>query len=186
MNIIDRVAWLQRAAETGLTVLDAPQPSGVPTVLETIPTVANMEVRPVATIPVDHPDAHAEVDRQWLLHARENNLFTSDGKFLISIPGSGVARFGWTSAQWSDDTELTKTLTQSDCTLDFFALSTDGRTVCAVTEEEYEYWIVVHRFSDPREVAAGCCHRTNNATCSPPCPPAAGYPTPPTASAFPQ
>lgn len=35
-------------------------------------------------------------------------------------------------------------------------------------------------------LGAGYCRRTGNATCSPPFPPATGFPTPPTASAFPR
>ncbi|GAA2459817.1 serine hydrolase domain-containing protein [Streptomyces macrosporus] len=35
-------------------------------------------------------------------------------------------------------------------------------------------------------LGAGYCHRTSDTTCSPPCPPATGFPTPPTALAFPR
>lgn len=50
---------------------------------------------------------------------------------------------GWAVVKWSPGTELAPRLVKRDEGPDFLAISLDGNVVCAVTEEEYDYWIVV-------------------------------------------
>ncbi|MFF4870263.1 hypothetical protein [Streptomyces sp. NPDC000961] len=138
-----RIAWLNRMATTGLTISDDPAPEQVPSVLEAMKSVANWEVRPTVEVPLSHPEALREVDRQWYAQAAQNGLF-DDGKcFLLSISGPGSSAFGWAVVTWTPGAELAPRLARAEEGLDFVAMSVDGRVVCAVTEEEYEYWIVV-------------------------------------------
>ncbi|WMX46174.1 hypothetical protein RGF97_16855 [Streptomyces roseicoloratus] len=138
-----RETWLNHIAATGLTVSDDIAPDSVPPVLETVRSVANWEVKPSATVPLKHPNALQEVDRQWHLHAEDCGLFGQDGSFLLTISGSGTSAFGWASVKWSAGAELAPRLAKPEEGLDFVAMSVDGNVVCAVTEEEYDYWIVV-------------------------------------------
>ncbi|MFD3331054.1 hypothetical protein ACFWV1_00095 [Streptomyces sp. NPDC058700] len=140
-----REIWLNRIAITGLTVSADPAPGDIPSVGEAMQSVANWEVNPVATVPLSAQGALQEVDQQWYAHAMQNGLFTDGGSFLLSISGSGAWAFGWTVVKWSPGTELAPRLAKEEEGLDFVAMSLDGKVVCAVTEEEYDYWIVVQR-----------------------------------------
>ncbi|MEV8586763.1 hypothetical protein AB0424_07425 [Streptomyces sp. NPDC051180] len=138
-----REVWLNRMSVTGLTVSEEPTPENVPSPNEAMRSVSNWEVQPVSKVPLSHPDAHQEVDRQWYAQATQAGLFSEDGSFLLSISGSGSSGFGWAAVKWNPTVELTSRLARESEGLDFVAMSEDGRTVCAVTEEEYDYWIVV-------------------------------------------
>ncbi|MEU8618177.1 hypothetical protein [Streptomyces sp. NPDC048623] len=138
-----RETWLNRIAATGLTVSSDAAPGEVPSVREALQSVVHWEVQPVATVPLSHPKALQEVDRQWHVHAEQNGLFGEEGSFLLSISGTGSSTFGWAVVKWSPGAELAPRLAKPDEGLDFLTMSVDGRVVCAVTEEEYDYWIVV-------------------------------------------
>ncbi|MFJ6249374.1 MULTISPECIES: hypothetical protein [unclassified Streptomyces] len=135
--------WLSRIASTGLTISSDPAPSDVPPVREAMLSVSNWEVEPTSTVPLDHANALQEVDQNWHAHAARNGLFGNDGSFLLSVSGAGSRKFGWAMVKWSPGAELAPRLARAEEGLDFVAMSVDGRVVCAVTEEEYEYWIVV-------------------------------------------
>ncbi|MEW1902045.1 hypothetical protein [Streptomyces sp. NPDC086147] len=138
-----RNTWLNRMAATGLTVSDAPAPVDVPSVLEAMQSVANWEVQPAVEVSLSHPEALQELDRQWYAQATQNGLFGDGDSFLLSISGSGSSAFGWVVVKWAPGAELAPRLARAEEGLDFVAMSVDGRVVCAVTEEEYEYWVVV-------------------------------------------
>ncbi|MDV9188531.1 hypothetical protein R6L23_09930 [Streptomyces sp. SR27] len=140
-----REAWLNRITATGLTVSDDPAPSDALSPREAWQSVIHGEVQPAATVPLSHPQALTEVDRQWHVHAAQNELFGNDGSFLLSISGSGSWGFGWAVVKWSPRTELAPKLSKGEEGLDFVAMSLNGKSVCAVTEEEYDYWIVVQQ-----------------------------------------
>ncbi|WP_344026366.1 hypothetical protein [Streptomyces luteireticuli] len=107
--------------------------------------VASMETHPVATVSQEDPNAMEEVDRQWRFHASTVSLMGADGEFLMSVAGRGSREVGWLPVKWSKDSKLAATL-RCDGDPEFVAMSMDGRFLCAVTTEEYDYWIVVHRF----------------------------------------
>ncbi|MFJ9826800.1 hypothetical protein ACIRSU_20875 [Streptomyces sp. NPDC101160] len=138
-----REAWLSRIATTGLAVSNDPAPADVPSVSEALRSVANWEVQPTATISLSDPDPLQEVDQQWHNLADLNGLFESDGSFLLSISESGASSLGWAVVKWSPGAQLAPRLARPGEGLDFLAMSRDGKVVCAVTEEEYDYWIVV-------------------------------------------
>lgn len=107
--------------------------------------VASVETEPVVAVRQDHPDALSEVNRQWSLYASENGLFADDGTFLISVAGRGSSKFGWARVKWSEGCALAERL-QDEGSPEYVGMSLDGRCICAVTTEECDYWIVVHRF----------------------------------------
>ncbi|MFF3759554.1 hypothetical protein [Streptomyces sp. NPDC002185] len=136
-------AWLARISATGLTVSDAPAPDDAPSVEEAWQSVINWEVEPVAKIPLTHPRALQEADRQWRAHALDEDLFSADGSFLLSISGTGSWSFGWAMVKWAPGVGLSARLVNRGEVLNFVAMSLDGKSVCAVTEEDDDYWIVV-------------------------------------------
>ncbi|MGW5420578.1 hypothetical protein [Streptomyces sp. NPDC003943] len=138
-----KAARLGRLIQTGLAVSNDSAPRDIPSVLEALRSVANWEIQPATKVPLSHPKALQEVDHQWQLHAERNGLFRDDGSFLLSISGTGASTLGWAVVKWAPGTELAPRLVQRDEGLDFLAMSLDGKMVCAVTEEEYDYWIVV-------------------------------------------
>ncbi|WP_435975131.1 hypothetical protein [Streptomyces sp. Qhu_M48] len=140
-----REAWLSRMAVTGLTISGDPAPEDVPSVGEAMRSVANWEVRPVVEIPLSHPNALQEVDRKWYVHAVRSGLLGDDRPFLLSSPGSGSSTFGWAVVKWAPGAEPAQRLARDEEGLDLLAMSLDGTVVCAVTEEEYDYWIVVQQ-----------------------------------------
>ncbi|MFI8963363.1 hypothetical protein ACIGO8_14765 [Streptomyces sp. NPDC053493] len=142
-----REAWLGRIERTGLEVSPVPAPDGIPGVQEALRSVVHWEVHPTATVPLSHPEALHEVDRQWHAHAERNGLFSGDGSFLLGISGPGVSRFGWAVVRWAPAVELAPRLSKPEEGLDFLAMSKDGKVVCAVTEEEDAYWVVVAHLS---------------------------------------
>ena len=142
----DHERRVRRFSGSGLKVLDTSPSPGVPSVLDAARRVASIETTPVATVRHDAAGALSEVDRLWFLHASQNNLLDPDGSFLISAAGPGSRALGWTHVQWQEGVQLASNL-QDEQSPEFLALSTDGRCVCAVTTEEYDYWIAVHRYS---------------------------------------
>ncbi|WP_445398293.1 hypothetical protein ACSMX9_28420 [Streptomyces sp. LE64] len=146
-DLTSREFWLGRAIDMGLTTLDECAPEGVPSVSQALLSVTNMEVRPARVIPSDSPGALDEADRQWLATARSHSLFTNDGKFLIALPGPGAVGAGWICVKWVDGAKISSRLSHRKENVDFMAMSFDGRSLCAVTEEDSEYWVVFHDFS---------------------------------------
>lgn len=135
-----------QAPSSSLVVLDVPPPSGVPGTSEAWRKVVNIETEPAARVSQSLPDALSEVDRQWLAQAERESLFAEDGSFLISVAGPGAFEAGWVRVRWPGNARLASTLVQDEGSLEFVAMSTDGRVLCAVTTEEYDFWIVTHVF----------------------------------------
>lgn len=135
-----------QVSSSGLVVLGIPPPSGVPGTSEAWRKVVNIETEPAVRVGHSLPDALSEVDRQWLAHAERESLFPEDGSFLISVAGPGAFEAGWTCVRWPGNTSLASTLVHDEGSPEFVAMSMDGRLLCGVTTEEYDYWIVVHTF----------------------------------------
>ncbi|WP_344632908.1 hypothetical protein [Streptomyces glaucosporus] len=105
----------------------------------------NIETKPVVRVDRSLPDAMDEVDRQWLARAERESLFAEDGSFLVSVAGPG-ALDGWVSVRWPGSARMASALFHDEGSPEFVAMSADGRVLCAVTTEEYDFWIVVHVF----------------------------------------
>ncbi|MFK0213993.1 hypothetical protein [Streptomyces sp. NPDC090298] len=73
----------------------------------------------------------------------EEDLFSADDSFLLSMSGTGSRAFGWAMVKWAPGVELSARLVSHGEVLDFVAMSLDGKSVCAVTEEDDDYWIAV-------------------------------------------
>ncbi|WP_097877326.1 hypothetical protein [Streptomyces sp. ms184] len=105
--------------------------------------VAGFDVEPTLTVDAATPDALKQLDLQW--HEMAWPLFTAPGSgaFLILPPGSGGVAIGWVPVKDIAPPGLPSRIAAVTGTADFIALSADGTHLCAVTEEEYEYWIII-------------------------------------------
>ncbi|MFF4533964.1 hypothetical protein ACFY1P_32430 [Streptomyces sp. NPDC001407] len=126
---------------------DVPAPRDVPTVLDAWRIMANVSAEPVKRVRQAAPDALAEVDYQWLRYARRTALFADDHSLLITVAGPGSAEYGWFPVRWVEGAELASNLVDHGSP-ELIAMSMDGRRICGVTTEEYDYWVMVHEFSD--------------------------------------
>ncbi|MGW1771808.1 hypothetical protein [Streptomyces sp. NPDC002104] len=129
-------------AKAGLEVVAQGVAEGLPSYARAFKAVVNVEVAPQATVARSGPGALAEADRLWLEHARTAAVIDGEGCFLVR----GADR-DWVRVRRTSHTALSAALVPGAGSM-VIAMSPDGRRLCALTEEDDDYWIVVHRFED--------------------------------------
>ncbi|MFD9369884.1 hypothetical protein ACFWA6_19620 [Streptomyces sp. NPDC060020] len=130
-------------APAGLETAAGCAPAGAPSYARAFQVVVNVEVEPRATVPRRAPEAAAEADRLWLEHARAAAVIDEEDVFLVH----GADR-DWVRVRRTAHTALSAALPPNGGGM-IIAMSPDGRRLCALTEEDEDYWIVVHEF-EPR------------------------------------
>ncbi|MFD7300933.1 hypothetical protein ACFV83_08365 [Streptomyces pharetrae] len=150
-----RPAWRDLLERCGLHVLEDTAAHHGPPVLAAIRAVAGYEVRPAATIPLASPDAAAELDRAWHLQAADASLYAPGevAEFLILPPDSKATDPGWVPVRDTNPGNLPSRIAEATGSPEFITVSLDGRRLCAVSEEEYDYWVVRHTFGSGAPVA---------------------------------
>ncbi|WTC92074.1 metallophosphoesterase [Streptomyces griseus] len=129
-------------AKAGLEVVAQGVAEELPSYARAFKAVVNVEVVPRATVARSAPGASAEADRLWLEHAWTAAVINGEGCFLVR----GADR-DWVPVRLTPHTALSTALVPGAGSL-VIAMSPDGRRLCALTEEDDDYWIVVHRFDD--------------------------------------
>ncbi|MEU0399243.1 hypothetical protein ABZ318_03165 [Streptomyces sp. NPDC006197] len=114
---------------------------------------AGYEVKPTATVSLARPDVAAELDRQWDSLTAAARLATPEGEFCMPAPGRGGHETGWVRVKDLVGTALPSRIQAGTGLTEFLAVSVDGRIMCAVSDEEYDKWIIVHRFDEERREA---------------------------------
>ncbi|MFI0112422.1 hypothetical protein ACH4NW_29415 [Streptomyces globisporus] len=137
-----RSAPAPQLAKAGLEVLGQGVTEGLPSYARAFQAVVNVEVAPRAIVTCSAPGASAEADRLWLDHARTAAVIDDEDCFLVR----GADR-GWVRVRRTAHTALSAALVPGAGSV-VIAMSPDGRRLCALTEEDDDYWIVVHRFED--------------------------------------
>ncbi|MFI1781751.1 hypothetical protein [Streptomyces rubiginosohelvolus] len=137
-----RSAPAPQLAKAGLEVLGEGVADELPSYEQAFKAVVNVEVAPRATVARSAPGASAEADRLWLEHARTAAVIDDEGCFLIRGAGRD-----WVRVRRTAHTALSAALVPGAGSM-VIAMSPDGRRLCALTEEDDDYWIVVHRFED--------------------------------------
>ncbi|MFJ4863755.1 hypothetical protein [Streptomyces sp. NPDC088748] len=127
-------------AAAGLEVVARDVAEGLPPYARAFKAVVNVEVAPQATVPRTAPGALQEADRLWLEHARAAAVIDDEGCFLVR----GADR-DWVVVRRTAHTALSAALVPGAGSM-VIAMSPDGRRLCALTEEDDDYWIVVHHF----------------------------------------
>ncbi|WP_225804092.1 hypothetical protein [Streptomyces sp. NK15101] len=142
--------WYRRLEACGLRVLDLDRSPVLPDARRAHFAWAGYEVRPAATVGHARPDAAAELDRRWDSFAKSARLCTDEGEFCMMAPGPGSHEIGWIRVKDLVGADLPSRLLAGAGLREFLAVSVDGRTMCAVSDEEYDQWIIVHRFDEER------------------------------------
>lgn len=128
-------------------MLDREVPDGFPDVMSAIYAVNGIEVEPTARISDSLPDAYIQVDREWAAQAAAHELTGNDGTFYILAPDARGHEVGWIHVRDSIGSELPSRIRVGTGNAEFLTVSENGRVMCAVSTEESDTWIVVHRFS---------------------------------------
>lgn len=143
MDLADRRTVLEAA---GLTVLDESWSGNVaePSAAWR-PIIAGSAV-PTTTIRHDEADVLARVDAAWYQLACSSGVLDGHGEFLISVAGDGAAAESWAHVRCDHAPTLAEAMEPGwSGGGEFAAVSMNGRVVCAVTVEEYEYWVLTAR-----------------------------------------
>ncbi len=109
------------------------------------------EVKPKYAVPYRSGEVPGDLDTLWHAEADAVSLYTDTGEFLLVLPGPGSSRGGWLCVRDTVGERLPSRIATITNQPEFIAMSLDGRQVCATSREEYEYWIITHRFPDDFE-----------------------------------
>ncbi|MET9376059.1 hypothetical protein ABZX98_18200 [Streptomyces sp. NPDC002992] len=114
--------------------------------MSAIYAVNGIEVQPAVAINDSLPDASAQLDRAWTAQTSAHHLYTKDNEFYILAPIARGHEIGWIHVRDPIGTDLPSRIHAGTGNTEFLTVSEDGRVMCAVSTEESETWIVVHRF----------------------------------------
>jgi hypothetical protein len=128
--------------EAGLSVPDGAWTGDVPSPWAAWRLIIRGDAVPAARIAYGNDHAHLdEVESEWERIAESTALFGGDGEFLISVSG-GSLDAPWALVRREPRMRLAHVLALYPGDPEFVAMSVDGRSVCGVTTEEYDVWIV--------------------------------------------
>ncbi|MFF7443400.1 hypothetical protein [Streptomyces sp. NPDC008122] len=140
--------WYRKLEASGLRIQDYDRSPCLPDVRRAHLAFAGYEVKPTTTVSHARPDAAAELDRQWDSLATSAQLVDEYGEFCVPAPGPGRDESQWIRVKDPVGADLPSRLLAGTGQAEFLAVSVDGRTLCAVSDEEYDKWIIVHRFDE--------------------------------------
>ncbi|MFC7306297.1 hypothetical protein ACFQVC_18995 [Streptomyces monticola] len=112
-----------------------------PTIEQAWMKMANIDVEPVDTVPLSSSDL-AQITQLWLNRAQAGGIIEDDGTFLLTAVTTGSSGVGWVRVRLTPDTDMSR-LTDDRGNIEFIARSSDGKSICGVTSEEYDYWVVL-------------------------------------------
>ncbi|MFE3857333.1 hypothetical protein ACFXPN_40130 [Streptomyces griseorubiginosus] len=139
---------LEKLQASGLEVIEISDNQQFPSVDQAWMAIANFEVRPVASTPLEGEDTTSRLNSLWLQNARLSEVISEDGSFLITIVSTGSHEIGWVRVRWTPEFDVSR-LIDDQGKVEFVARSISGHHICGVTAEEYEYWIVSLDVSEP-------------------------------------
>ncbi|WAL68529.1 hypothetical protein ORV05_12385 [Amycolatopsis cynarae] len=122
--------------------------SGMPSLAHGWRAVAGYEVVPRYTVAISGENAGEVIDRLWHAAAEELSIYSEDADFLLDLPAPRQDRTGWLRARDLRRARLPSRIHSVTGSWEFIALSENGRRLCAVSKEEYDYWIVARTFTD--------------------------------------
>ncbi|WP_329414695.1 hypothetical protein OG563_18265 [Nocardia vinacea] len=126
---------------------------GVPSPSQAMQAVNGGEVEPKYTVPYRSDDALGELDRLWHAEANAVSLYANAGKFLLILPGPGSSHAGWLCVQDTVGERLPSRIIAITNSPEFIAMSLDGKQLCATSREEYDYWVISHKFTEQFKAA---------------------------------
>ncbi|MFI9119361.1 hypothetical protein ACIGW0_08195 [Streptomyces bikiniensis] len=128
-------------------------PETAPDSTDAFLAMAGFEVVPTRTVPRKDPDARERVDALWHEEADRMGLFggagngAGDRDFLLLVSRSPESPTGgWHRMRDTIGARLPSRIAAATGNQEFVAASLDGRSMCAVSVEEYDDWIITHSF----------------------------------------
>jgi hypothetical protein len=139
-RLAGRRALLERA---GLHVVRDAAELDVPDPMEAWAQVVGGRVVPATTIAAASVSSLEDVNRAWAELARAAQVIGESGEFFIAVAGVGSATLPWAHVRTDGEARMAQVLGLVPGEPEFVAMATTGTTICAVTTEEDEYWIIV-------------------------------------------
>ncbi|MFF5919348.1 hypothetical protein ACFY8C_13465 [Streptomyces flavochromogenes] len=86
------------------------------------------------------------MDALWHDEADRMGIPDGNGEFLLLATYPGSLARGWLKVKDLAGGHLPSRIAAASGSREFVAVSLDGKSLCAVSVEEYEDWIVTHSF----------------------------------------
>ncbi|WP_406059944.1 hypothetical protein OG462_21830 [Streptomyces sp. NBC_01077] len=123
-------------------------PKSAPDPKKAILAVTGGFVQPAVKVPHSDPAARDRVDALWHKEADRLAILDRSREFLLLATYPGSLARGWIRVRDLIGGRLPSRVAAASGSRDFIAVSLDGKSLCAVSVEEYEDWIVTHSFED--------------------------------------
>jgi hypothetical protein len=136
-----KMVLFEKIRASGLKVIGLCESASGITVDAAWRLIANFEVEPSATVPLEGDNTAPYMNRLWLQLAQDSGVIADDGSFLITVVTNGSRELGWVEVQLTPEADISR-LRDDQGRVEFIARSQRGHYVCGVTAEEYDYWIV--------------------------------------------
>ncbi|MFJ4336847.1 hypothetical protein [Streptomyces sp. NPDC088915] len=137
---------LEALGRQGVVEAGGGVPETAPDLKTAFYAMAGYEVEPTTTVPQKDPDARKRVDALWHEEAERLGIFDQDGEFLLYAGYPGSRARGWIRMRDATGARLPSRIAAATGNQEFIAASLDGRSMCAVSVEEYDDWIITHSF----------------------------------------
>ncbi|MEU3480427.1 hypothetical protein ACI2LO_07085 [Streptomyces sp. NPDC033754] len=130
----------------GLQEVYGEVPEGAPDPKRTSLVATGGFAQPTVTVHHTDPAARDRVDALWHQEADRMSILDRNREFLLLATYPGSLTRGWIRVRDSLGTRVPSRIAAATGSRDFIAVSLDGKSLCAVSVEEYEDWIITHSF----------------------------------------
>jgi hypothetical protein len=138
---------LEALARQGVVEAGEGVPEGAPDPRRAFLAVVGFEVKPTKTVLQTDPNARERVDALWHEEAHRMGIFDPNGEFLLFLWPAASPPGTWHRMRDTTGARLPSRIATATGDQEFIAASLDGRSLCAVSVEEYEDWIITHSFT---------------------------------------
>ncbi|WP_327409313.1 hypothetical protein OG458_20560 [Streptomyces sp. NBC_01281] len=112
------------------------------TALEALHFMESAYSQPVVSVKKSLPNAVEEVGEEWRRAAERAGLFTAEGKFFLLLASVEIDDAGWLCVKDPIGVNLPGRLLSRNGSIEFVAMSGNGKMVCSVTDEGDDYWVL--------------------------------------------
>ncbi len=98
--------------------------------------------QPVASVKKSFPNAVKEIGEEWRCAAERAGLFAADGKFFVLLASVEIDDAGWLCVKDPIGADLPGRLLSQNGSIEFVAMSGNGKMVCSVVDEGDDYWVL--------------------------------------------
>ncbi|MGC4987345.1 hypothetical protein ACLQ18_43400 [Streptomyces sp. DT193] len=117
-------------------------PSAKFTALEALQLMESAYSQPVASVKKSLPNAVEEIGKEWRRVAERAGLFTAGGKFFVLLASVEIDDVRWLCVKDPIGANLPGRLLSENESIEFVAMSGNGKMVCSVMDEGDDYWVL--------------------------------------------